>query len=103
MYKLCFYVPESHLEGVKNACFTQGAGRIGNYRCCAWQVLGQGQFMPMTGSKPYLGAENQIERANEYCVEMVCTDELIHDVIAALKDAHPYEEPAYQAWRIETF
>ena len=53
MYSLCFYVPESHVEEVKQALFDAGAGRIGDYGSCAWQVLGTGQFQPMEGSEPF--------------------------------------------------
>ena len=55
MYKLCFYVPDSHLEAVKKAVFAIGAGRIGAYDSCCWQVLGQGQYRPLEGSQPFLG------------------------------------------------
>ena len=51
MYKLCFFVPESHVEQVKAALFAQGAGKIGEYDCCAWQVLGTGQFKPLAASR----------------------------------------------------
>ena len=44
MYKLCFFVPDTHVEAVKQAVFASGAGRIGNYEACCWQVLGQGSF-----------------------------------------------------------
>jgi len=101
MYKICFYVPLSHLEHVKNAMFAKGAGKIGLYTHCAWQVLGEGQFMPIEGSKAFIGEKNQLEKLAEYKVEMVCDDAYIHDTIAALKDAHPYEEPAYQIIRCE--
>lgn len=100
MYKLCFFVPESHLDQVKEAIFATGAGRMGDYDCCCWQVLGQGQFRSLPGSKPFIGEQNVIEHINEYKVEMVCADELIKDAIAALKQAHPFEEPAYDAWRL---
>ncbi|VVC76654.1 Putative GTP cyclohydrolase 1 type 2 [Aquicella siphonis] len=101
MYKICFYVPASHVEEVKNSMFSKGAGKIGNYACCAWQTLGEGQFMPLEGSHAFLGQPDQLEKVDEYKVEMVCTDLLLHDAIAALKAAHPYEEPAYQVWRLE--
>jgi structural hemagglutinin/hemolysin toxin protein RtxA len=103
MYKICFYVPESHLEQVKNAMFSAGAGKIGNYSCCAWQVAGEGQFMPLTGSHAFIGEQDQREKVAEYKVEMVCAKAHIHAVIAALKTAHPYEEPAYQVWQVEQF
>jgi structural toxin protein (hemagglutinin/hemolysin) RtxA len=101
MYKICFYVPPSHAEEVKNALFASGAGKIGNYGCCAWQVLGEGQFMPLTGSHAFIGEENKLEKISEYKIEMICNDAIIRDVIVALKKAHPYEEPAYQVWRVE--
>jgi hypothetical protein len=95
MYKLCFYVPESHLEQVKSAVFNAGAGRIGDYDSCCWQVLGQGQFRPLPGSKPYLGQHGAIETVPEYRVEMVCSAQFIRAAVAALLAAHPYEEPAW--------
>lgn len=103
MYKLCFYVPETHLETVKSAVFATGAGRIGDYDSCCWQVLGGGQFRPLAGSSPFIGAEGRVEFVDEYKVELVCSDELIAAVVAALKAAHPYEEPAYQVWKLEPF
>ncbi len=51
MYKICFYVPESHLEKVKEALFATGAGRIGDYDHCCWQTRGTGQFRPLA-SRP---------------------------------------------------
>jgi len=101
MYKICFYAPASHVEAVKDAMFAAGAGRIGDYGCCAWQILGEGQFMPLTGSNAFIGDEGVLEKISEYKVEMVCADEFIRAVINALKKAHPYEEPAYQVWRID--
>ena len=53
MYKVTFYAPPSHVERVKTAMFNAGAGRIGNYDCCAWQVLGVGQFRPLADAKPF--------------------------------------------------
>jgi structural hemagglutinin/hemolysin toxin protein RtxA len=95
MYKLCFYVPESHVEQVKIAVFNAGAGRIGNYDSCCWQVLGQGQFRPLPGSKPLLGRQDSVEAVPEYRVEMVCKAQFVRAAVAALLDAHPYEIPAW--------
>lgn len=101
MYKICFYVPVAYAEEVKNNLFANGAGRIGSYACCAWQVLGEGQFMPLEGSDAFIGEMNTLEKISEYKIEMVCEEHYIHAVIAALKASHPYEEPAYQVWRLE--
>lgn len=100
MYKLVFFVPETHVETVKTAIFATGAGRIGDYDSCSWQTLGQGQFRPLEGSQPFLGQKGQVERVSEYRVELVCADQLIERALAALRDAHPYEEPAYDVWRL---
>jgi len=95
MLKFCFYVPASHLETVKDAVFQAGAGRIGNYEYCCWQVEGQGQFKPLLGAKPAIGHIDTLEKVSEYRVEMVCDESCIHAVMSAFRLAHPYEEPAY--------
>lgn len=103
MYKIAFFVPQTHVEQVKAAMFAAGGGRIGNYDCCAWQTLGEGQFRPLEGSDPFLGQQGAIERVPEYKVEMVCEDALVAEVVKAMRQAHPYEEPAFDVWRLETF
>jgi len=100
MVKLSVYVPETHLEVVKRAMFNAGAGRIGSYEECSWQVLGLGQFKPTAGSRPFVGNVGDLSLLPEYQLEMVCQDELVNQVVRAMKRAHPYEEPAYAAWHI---
>lgn len=102
MYKLCFYVPQSHLEVVKQAAFDAGAGRIGDYDSCCWQVEGTGQFRPLAGSDPFLGRQGEIEQVPEYRVEMVCAAEHIKAAVAAMIAAHPYEEPAWDVLQVVT-
>jgi len=101
MYKLCYFVPESHLQVTKQALFQAGAGKIGDYDSCAWQCEGQGQFRPLAGSDPFLGARGELETVKEFKVELVMEDVCIFDAITALKQAHPYEEPAYEVYRLE--
>lgn len=101
--KLEFYVPESHLEQVKQALFEAGAGRVGDYECCAWQTLGQGQFKPLAGSTPFLGKQDELEKTPEYKVELVCEEALIKQAVTALKSAHPYEEVAFSIIRTESW
>ncbi|MBM3105394.1 NGG1p interacting factor NIF3 [Pseudomonas sp. V1] len=103
MYKLAFFVPPSHVEVVKAAVFAAGGGRIGDYDCCAWQVLGQGQFRPLDGSQPFIGHTGVVEQVEEWRVELVVADELIQSVIAALKHSHPYQTPAYEVWQLASF
>ena len=100
MYKIGIFIPATHLDAVKMAMFAAGAGRIGNYDCCAWQTAGQGQFRPLQDSQPFIGQQGVIATVEEYRVEMVCEESLIHGVIAAMKRAHPYETPAYDVWQL---
>lgn len=100
MYLLAFYVTEEHASQVKDAVFKAGGGRIGNYAACSWETLGQGQFMPLPGSRPFLGATGELERVSELKVELVVEDALLSACIVALKQAHPYETPAYHAIKL---
>lgn len=103
MYKLTFYVPSTHIEEVKARVFAVGAGRIGNYDSCCWQIQGQGQFRALAGSQPFIGSQGEVETVTEYKVEMVCADDCIVEAVAALKQAHPYEEPAYDVYKLERY
>lgn len=102
MYKLGFYVPPSHVEQVKEALFAAGGGRIGNYDSCCWQALGEGQFRALQGSDPYVGQQGKVEKVQEYRVELVCEDDKLTAVVAALRAAHPYEEVAFDVVQLVT-
>ena len=102
MYKISVFIPETHLDAVKSAMFEAGAGRIGDYDSCCWQVLGRGQFRPLPGSNPHLGQHGELETVAEYRVELVVDDEHARAAVTALKAAHPFEEPAYDLIRVET-
>lgn len=103
MYKLTVFIPDEALDTVKSALFAAGAGTIGNYEQCCWQVQGTGQFMPLAGSTPHIGAHDRLEEVDEWRVEMVVDEKAIEAVIAALKDAHPYETPAYDVIKVLEF
>ena len=102
MYKLCFYVPATHLDAVQAAVFAAGAGRIGDYDSCCWQVLGQGQFRPLAGSDPFIGRQGEVEQVDEYRIELVCEAAVVRASVAAMKQAHPYEEPAWDVVELVT-
>ncbi len=103
MYKLNFYVPVENKEDVKQALFDIGVGKYENYESCSFEILGVGQFKPTDGANPHLGKINSIERVDEYKVEMICSDLLIKNAIRVLKEVHPYEEVAYEVFRVEEF
>lgn len=96
MLKLIYYVPDSHLESTKQAIFSAGAGGIGNYEHCAWQVKGIGQFKPVKGADPYIGEVGELEQVDEWRVETIVIEENAKAVAKALKASHPYEEPAFE-------
>lgn len=100
MFKLVFFVPEEHKEKVKNALFALNAGKLGNYGNCCWECEGTGQFMPLQGSDPVLGAQDVLERVREYRVEMLVHEELIPLCIETLMEHHPYETPAYEFFKV---
>lgn len=100
-YQLYFYVPQSHLELVKQALFNAGAGKIGNYSNCSWQTLGQGQYVPTKNATPFLGVNNHLSKEEEYKVEMLCFEDCLDLAIETLKNTHPYEEPAYGIIKLE--
>ncbi|WP_346797315.1 NGG1p interacting factor NIF3 [Halomonas sp. Bachu 37] len=100
MYKLAFFVPVESAENVKEAVFETGAGRIGNYEACCFQTPGTGQFRPLEGADPHIGKVGELEYVKEVKVELVCSDDHIRTAVAALKLAHPYEEPAYEVWQL---
>ncbi|TCB78992.1 NGG1p interacting factor NIF3 [Acinetobacter sp. ANC 3781] len=96
MLKLIYYVPESYLESTKIAVFKAGAGGIGNYEHCAWQVLGTGQFKPVKRADPFIGEVGQLEKVEEWRVEIIVPEDQASDVAKVLKASHPYEEPAFE-------
>jgi hypothetical protein len=103
LYKLNYFVPEDAKEATKQALFDIGVGRYDNYECCSFETLGTGQFKPIDNAKPHIGELDKIEKVQEYKVEMICSAELIKKAVETLKEAHPYEEVAYEVFRMETF
>jgi dinuclear metal center YbgI/SA1388 family protein len=93
---LVTYVPGDHVERVLDALAAAGAGMIGNYDRCAFTTSGTGTFRPLDGATPYLGAVGEQEYVAEDRIELVLDRSRRSQVVAALRSAHPYEEPAFQ-------
>jgi hypothetical protein len=93
--KLVVFVPAEALEAVRDAVFAAGAGRIGDYERCSWYAEGTGTFRPLPGASPSVGAVGAEERVPELRLETVFPEERQGEVVAALRAAHPYEEPAF--------
>jgi hypothetical protein len=97
-YKLVVFVPGEALDVVRDAVFAAGAGRIGQYERCSWYAAGTGTFLGGEGSSPTVGEAGREERVPEFRLETVFPAERLDEVVAALRSAHPYEEPAYDVY-----
>lgn len=102
-YKLVMYVPESHADILREAIGNAGAGKIGNYSHCTFTIKGVGRFRPEEGANPTIGSVGKQEEVLEDRIETVCTEEKLQDVLKAIKEVHPYEEPATDVYPIEIY
>ena len=100
-YKIVVYVPEDSADKLREAIGNAGARVIGNYTHCMFTIKGTGQFKPGAGSNPTIGEVGKLERVAEERIETVCSEEKLKDVLKAIKDVHPYEEPATDVYPIE--
>jgi hypothetical protein len=98
--KLVVFVPREALDPVREALFEAGAGRIGDYTRCSWYTQGTGTFRGGEGTDPSVGESGREERVAELRLETVYPVELEAQVIAALRKAHPYEEPAFDLYEL---
>ncbi|TMK26710.1 MAG: hypothetical protein E6G64_14045 [Actinobacteria bacterium] len=98
--KLVVFVPAEALDAVRDALFGAGAGRIGDYERCSWYTEGTGTFLAGDGTSPTIGERGREERVPELRLETVFPAERQDEVIAALRSAHPYEEPAYDVYAL---
>jgi hypothetical protein len=98
LHKLVWFVPEDALERTRAAVFAAGAGRIGDYERCSWYTAGTGTFLPGPGAEPTIGDVGEEQRVSELRVETVVPAAVAADVVRALRDAHPYEEVAFELY-----
>ncbi|KAJ1306099.1 hypothetical protein OPQ81_010810 [Rhizoctonia solani] len=110
-YKLVFFTPVGQTQRVLSALFNSvprelgTVGQIGLYQECAFVSKGTGQFRPMAGANPAIGDVGQAETVEEEKAEVVVSGgpDTVKQVIQELRKAHPYEEPAYEVYRLEDF
>jgi dinuclear metal center YbgI/SA1388 family protein len=98
--KVVVFVPEKDLNKVSDAMFAAGAGRIGEYRECSFRLAGTGTFHGSEASKPTIGEKGRREEVGEWRLEAVCSEGDVDRVVAALRAAHSYEEPAYDIYAL---
>jgi len=93
-------VPREALDAVRTALFAAGAGHVGEYEHCSWYTQGTGTFLGGEGTNPSLGEAGREQRVAELRLETVFPEEKQEDVVAALRRAHPYEEPAFDVYAL---
>jgi hypothetical protein len=98
LQKLVWFVPREALESTRDAVFEAGGGRIGDYTRCSWYTAGTGTFLAGEGADPSVGQVGREERVSELRVETVVPAERAGEIVRALRDAHPYEEVAYELY-----
>lgn len=90
--RLVTFVPTTHADQVRQAMGEAGAGQIGNYSFCSFSVTGTGRFKPNAAATPAVGERGQINLVEEERIEVACRKDKVADVVAAIKQVHPYEE-----------
>ncbi|WP_304507799.1 Nif3-like dinuclear metal center hexameric protein [Anaerotignum sp.] len=99
--KIVTYVPESHLDVVREAMCTAGGGHIGGYSHCTFQTTGEGTFLPLDGTSPYIGSQGVLEKTSEVRLETIAPEGRVEKIMEAMIDVHPYEEVAYDIYPVE--
>ncbi|MBU6079685.1 MULTISPECIES: Nif3-like dinuclear metal center hexameric protein [Allobacillus] len=101
LYKLVIHVPKSHENQIRQAFADAGAGFIGNYSHCTFNLEGIGTFKPQEGANPYIGSEDELERVEEYRMDTIVPEGILNQTIELAKKAHPYEEMAYDVYPLK--
>jgi dinuclear metal center YbgI/SA1388 family protein len=96
--KVVVFVPDKDLGRVSDALFTAGAGRIGEYSECSYRLAGTGTFFGSDATNPTVGTKGRREEVSEWRLEVVCPEAKVESVIAAMRQAHSYEEPAFDVY-----
>jgi hypothetical protein len=88
-------------DNIRQAIGEAGGGKVGNYSFCSYSVRGVGRFLPGDGAHPAIGEVGKLEEVEEERIEITCADELVSDVVAAIRAVHSYEEPAIDIYLLE--
>lgn len=96
--KIVVFVPATHAEKIRRALAKSGCGHIGKYDFCSFSVKGTGRFRPLKGAKPFIGKKEKVEKVVEERVETICPKANLKRALAAIRTAHPYEEPAVDVY-----
>ena len=102
IFKFAVYVPVQHADRISQVIFKAGAGKIGKYTETSFNISGKGTFKPMEGTNPFIGKIGERENVEEIKIETVVSERDLESVVQAMKDTHPYEEPAFDVYELKT-
>ena len=99
-FKVVVTVPENEADKLREAIGNVGGGKVGNYTYCSFSVKGTGRFLPIDGAKPAIGQIGRLEEVSEERIEITCDDASVKAVVATIREAHSYEEPAIDVYEL---
>ncbi len=102
LYKLAVYIPTDYAEALRQALAGAGAGQIGDYDSCSYTLEGEGRYRAQEGANPFAGKLGKLHIEEEVKIEVVVPEGKKNKVLRAMLNAHPYEEPAYDLFVLET-
>ena len=100
-YKVIVYVPVTHMAIVREVVIAEGAGQIGDYKGCTFAAAGEGTFIPLEGIQPFIGEKDKLSKVEEKALSFMVLESELSRVISAVKKVHPYEEMAYDVFKLE--
>ena len=101
-YKIVVYVSLAHTDIVRESIGKAGGGKLGKYSFCSFSTRGIGRFRPDEGANPHIGSVGKFEKVEEERIEITCSNEILNDVVSAIKKVHPYEEVALDVYKLES-
>ncbi|HEX8182613.1 MAG TPA: hypothetical protein VF575_03345 [Candidatus Saccharimonadales bacterium] len=101
IYKVVVTVPEGEADKLRDAIGNAGGGRVGKYTHCSFSVKGIGRFLPGDDANPAIGEVGKLEQVVEERIEITCDGDSLKEVVKTIREAHSYEEPAIDVYRLE--
>ena len=101
LYKLVIFIPRNEFEKFRDEILKIGVGHIGNYSYCSFSTEGEGTFVPLPGTQPFIGETGKLEKVNEIRLETIVPQHLLKDALEIIATCHPYQEPAFDIYPIE--
>ncbi|MBS3943853.1 MAG: Nif3-like dinuclear metal center hexameric protein [Melioribacter sp.] len=100
-FKVVIFVPAVNVDELSEALFSVGGGVIGNYENCSFRIIGEGTFKGNEDSNPAIGKKGNTEKVEEVRLELIVDSWNLGKIVNAIREHHPYEEPAYDIYPLK--